>query len=57
MPAILSTSNSDKIVENKGLIEAGKYQVGDIFQLERMGFARITEISENSEIKLVFLHE
>ncbi len=57
IPAILSTSNGDEIVENKGLIETGKYQVGDIFQLERMGFARITEISENSEIKLVFLHE
>jgi len=39
------------------MIELGKYTVGDVLQLERVGFARITEISENSEIKLVYLHE
>ncbi len=57
IPAILTTSNGDNIIENNGLIEAGEYNIGDIFQLERIGFARVTEIGANSEIKLAYLHE
>tara|TARA_B100000902_G_scaffold160459_2_gene156155 strand:- start:7364 stop:9091 length:1728 start_codon:yes stop_codon:yes gene_type:complete len=56
-PATLSIPEGDEINNQKGMIELGKYTVGDVLQLERVGFARITEISENSEIKLVYLHE
>ena len=57
IPGTLSIPEGENITIQNGLIEPGEYSVGDILQLERMGFARITEISENSEIKLVFLHE
>ena len=48
---VINTTNQ------KGMIECGDYTVGDILQLERVGFARITEISNNTDIKLVYLHE
>lgn len=56
-PAILSIPEGVEITNQKGLIECGQYSVGDILQLERVGFARITEISKNTDIKLVYLHE
>ena len=56
-PAVLSVPEGDRITNQKGMIECGQYSVGDILQLERIGFARITEILNNSVIKLVYLHE
>ena len=56
-PAILSVLEGDDITNQKGMIETGQYSIGDILQLERVGFARITEISNDSVIKLVYLHE
>ncbi|MEC7688971.1 MAG: hypothetical protein VX514_07970, partial [Candidatus Thermoplasmatota archaeon] len=56
-PAILSLVKGDDIIKQKGMIETGQYSKGDILQLERVGFARITEISNDSVIKLIYLHE
>ena len=56
-PAILSLLEGDYITNQKGMIETGQYSKGDILQLERVGFARITEISNDSVIKLIYLHE
>ena len=57
IPASLYIPEGDEITNQKGMIEYGEYSVGDILQLERVGFARITEISNNTGIKLVYLHE
>ncbi len=57
IPASLYKVEGDNIIQNEGRIEIGNYSTGDVVQLERVGFARITEISEEGEIKLIYLHE
>ena len=56
-PATLSIPEGENLTIQNGLIESGEYSVGDILQLERVGFARITEIPNKLEMKLVYLHE
>ncbi len=56
-PAILFSPEGDNIIQNDGMIEIGDYSIGDVLQLERVGFARITEINEEGVIVLVYLHE
>ena len=56
-PATLSIPEGENLTIQNGLIESGEYSVGDILQLERVGFARITEIPNELEMKLVYLHE
>jgi glutamyl-tRNA synthetase len=56
-PASLFTPKGDEITHDNGLIENGDYSVGDILQLERIGFARITEINTKGDITLIYLHE
>ena len=57
IPASLYKIEGDKIVQHDGRIEIGNFSTGDVVQLERVGFARITEISEEGKIKLIYLHE
>ena len=56
-PAILCIASDDEILHINGLIEEGEYTVGDILQLERVGFARITNINEEGPIDLIYLHD
>ena len=56
-PAILFSPEGENIVQNNGMIEIGNYSIGDVLQLERVGFARITGINEDGVIVLVYLHE
>ena len=54
--AVLLTSDGDSLVTHEGLIEDFELEVGEVYQLERVGFARLESLSEGGPATLVWLH-
>ena len=54
--AVISAPNGEEIIEKRGFIESFDLEVGSIYQLERVGFARV-EFIEEGIVKLLWLHK
>jgi hypothetical protein len=54
--AELVTPVGDGLVTQTGMLEDFELVVGETYQLERVGFARLEELSEDGLAKLVWLH-
>ena len=54
--AVLFVPNGDKIDEIEGLLEDFELKVGNVYQLERIGFATLEKMSDDCPAELVWLH-
>ena len=54
--ANLYVPEGDKVNVIDGLLEDSELVVGNVYQLERVGFAMLEEISDTGVAKLVWLH-
>ena len=54
--AVLFVPNGDKIDEIEGLLEDFELKVGNVYQLERIGFAMLEKMSDGCPAELVWLH-
>ncbi len=54
--ANLYIPDGDEVNLVNGLLENCELVVGNVYQLERVGFAVLEEISDNGVAKLVWLH-
>ena len=54
--AVLFVPNGDKIDEIEGLLEDFELKVGNVYQLERIGFAMLEKMSDDCPAELVWLH-
>jgi len=54
--AELVTPTGDGLVTQTGVLEDFELVVGETYQLERVGYARLEELSEDGLAKLVWLH-
>ena len=54
--AVISAPNGEEIIEKRGFIESFDLEVGSIYQLERVGFARV-EFIEEGIVRLLWLHK
>ena len=54
--AVLFVPNGDEIDEIEGLLEDFELKVGNVYQLERIGFAMLEKMSDGCPAELVWLH-
>jgi len=54
--AELVIPTGDELHTRTGVLEDFELEVGDTYQLERVGFARLEELPEAGAAKLVWLH-
>ena len=54
--AELAAPAGDELITHTGIIEDFELIVGETYQLERVGFARLEELSKDGVAKLVWLH-
>ena len=54
--AVLFVPNGDEIDEIEGLLEDFELKVGNVYQLERIGFAMLEKMSDGCTAELVWLH-
>ena len=54
--AVLFVPNGDEIDEIEGLLEDFELKVGNVYQLERIGFAMLEKMSDDCPAELVWLH-
>ena len=54
--AVLMSSDGDDLIVHKGLLEDFELTIGETYQLERAGFARLESLSEDGIATLVWLH-
>ena len=54
--AVLFVPNGDEIDEIEGLLEDFELKVGNVYQLERIGFAMLEKMSDGFPAELVWLH-
>jgi hypothetical protein len=54
--AELSIPNGMKLHSVKGMIEDFELNIGQIIQLERVGFAKIESLADDLPVKLIWLH-
>ena len=54
--AVVLRSDGDGLVTHEGLLEDFELEVGEVYQLERVGFARLESLSEGGPATLVWLH-
>ena len=54
--AVLHRPEGGRIVSESGLLEAFELEVGEIYQLERVGFAKLDELPEKEPASLLWLH-
>ena len=54
--AVLFVPNGDEIDVIEGLLEDFELKVGNVYQLERIGFAMLEKMSDDCPAELVWLH-
>ena len=54
--AVLHRPEGGRIVSESGLLEDFELEVGEIYQLERVGFAKLDELPEKGPASLLWLH-
>ena len=54
--AVLLRSEGDDLFTHEGLLEDFELKIGEVYQLERVGFARLESLSEGGPATLVWLH-
>ena len=54
--ARLITPHGKEIIEIEGLLEDVDLVIGNVYQLERVGFARLESFEEDSTAILIWLH-
>ena len=54
--AVLLSSDGDDLVRQEGFLEDFELEVGEVYQLERVGFARLESLSEGGPATLIWLH-
>ena len=54
--AVVLRSDGDGLVTHEGLLEDFELEVGEVYQLERVGFARLESLSEGGPATLIWLH-
>ena len=54
--AVLHIPEGEDVLAIEGLIENYELRVGNVYQLERVGFAVLEELAEDGIVKLVWLH-
>ena len=54
--AVLHIPEGEDVLAIEGLIENYELRVGNVYQLERVGFAVLEELAEDGVVKLVWLH-
>ena len=54
--AVLFMPQGEEIAEVEGFLEDFELQVGQVYQLERVGFARLERLAQGGGAELVWLH-
>ena len=54
--AVLHVPDRDEIGEVEGFLEDYELEVGNVYQLERIGFAMLEDLPDDGPAKLVWLH-
>jgi glutamyl-tRNA synthetase len=54
--AVLHRPDGGHVVSESGLLEDFELEVGKVYQLERVGFAKLEELPENGPASLLWLH-
>jgi len=55
-PATLLMADQEELVEVAGFVEINDHTIGEVVQLERVGFARIESIDDDGIFRLIHLH-
>ena len=54
--AVLHRPEGGRISSESGLLEDFELEIGEVYQLERVGFARLEDLPDEGPAKLIWLH-